>query len=153
MPRLLVVHHTPSPALHSMFDAVTSGASDRRIEGVEVVARPALAATVPDVLGADGYVLGTPANLGYMSGALKYFFDLVYYPCLDATTRRPYGVYVHGNEDTAGALTAIEKIVTGLQWRRAYKPVTVLGQPTPTDLATCQDLGATLAAGLMIDAG
>ena len=136
-----------------MFDAVMSGATDRRIEGVEVVARPAIAATVPDVLRADGYVLGTPANLGYMSGAMKYFFDLVYYPCLDATTRRPYGVYIHGNEDTVGALTAIEKIVTGLQWRRAYEPVTVLGQPTPDDLATCQDLGATLAAGLMIDDG
>jgi multimeric flavodoxin WrbA len=152
MPRLLVVHHTPSPALHSMCDAVISGATDPRIENVEVVARPAIAATTPDVLGADGYVLGTPANLGYMSGALKYFFDLVYYPCLDATRRRPYGVYIHGNEDTRGALTAIEKIVTGLQWRRAYEPVTVLGQPSPDDLATCKDLGATLAAVLTMDA-
>jgi NAD(P)H-dependent FMN reductase len=151
MPRLLVVHHTPSPALHSMFDAVMSGATDRRIEHVEVVARPALAATIPDVLGADGYVLGTPANLGYMSGALKHFFDVVYYPCLDATMRRPYGVYVHGNEDTTGALTAIEKILTGLQWRRAYEPVTVLGPPSPRELDACRELGATLAAGLTLD--
>lgn len=128
------------------------GAKDPSIEGVDVVVRPALAATAVDVLEADGYLLGTPANLGYMSGALKHFFDLVYYPCLDATARRPYGVYVHGNEDTAGALLAIEKIVTGLKWRRAAEPVTVMGQPTGEDLDACRELGAVLAAGLSLEA-
>ncbi|HEX8132210.1 MAG TPA: flavodoxin, partial [Actinomycetes bacterium] len=80
MPRLLVVHHTTSPALQAMFEAAMSGATDEAIEGVTVLARPALAATAVDVLEADGYLLGTPANLGYMSGALKHFFDQVYYP-------------------------------------------------------------------------
>jgi hypothetical protein len=28
MPRLLVVHHTPSPALQAMFEAAVSGAGD-----------------------------------------------------------------------------------------------------------------------------
>jgi hypothetical protein len=150
MPQLLVVHHTTSPSVHSMFEALMSGATDPSIEGVTVVSRPALAATAVDVLEADGYVLGTTANLGYMSGALKHFFDLVYYPCLEETVRRPYGVYVHGNSDTGGALTAIEKIVTGLQWRRAHEPVTVIGEPGPADLDACWDLGATLAAGLTL---
>jgi NAD(P)H-dependent FMN reductase len=150
MPTLLVIQHTTSPALHAMYDAVISGATDDRIEGVEVVARAALAATASDVLAADGYVLGTPANLGYMSGALKHFFDQIYYPCLEATTRRPYGVYVHGNNDTTGALTAIEKIVSGLQWQRAQQPVIVLGTPTKADLDTCWELGAAMAAGLAL---
>jgi multimeric flavodoxin WrbA len=136
-----------------MFEAVMEGAKDPSIEGVDVVTRPALAATAVDVLEADGYVLGTPANLGYMSGALKHFFDLVYYPCLDATARRPYGVYVHGNEDTTGALLAIEKIVTGLKWRQASEPVAVMGQPTRDDLDACRELGAVLAAGLLLDSG
>src|SRR5438105_14095751 len=109
MPTLLVVHHTASPSLHSMFEAVMAGATDDSIEGVDVVSRPALAATAVDVLEADGYLLGTPANLGNMSGALKHFFDQVYYPCLEATVRRPYGVYIHGNNDTAGALAATRK--------------------------------------------
>src|SRR5215211_721139 len=152
VPRLLIVHHTPSPAAHSMFEAVVAGAGDSTIAGVEVVTRPALGANAVDVLEADGYLLGTPANLGYMSGALKHFFDLIYYPCLDATARRPYGVYVHGNEDTTGALLAIEKIVTGLKWRRASEPVTVMGQPTRDDLDACRELGAVLAAGLTLDA-
>src|SRR5437660_12756564 len=115
MPTLLIVHHTASPALHSMFDAVLSGATDDRIEGVEVVARAALAATAVDVLGADGYVLGTPANLGYISGALKHFFDQIYYPCLDATGGRLFGAWLHGNSDATGALRAIETITTGLR--------------------------------------
>src|SRR5438046_9247818 len=119
MATLLIVHHTPSPALHAMFDAAMSGATDDRIEGVGVVTRPALSATSHDVLTADGYLLGTPANLGYMSGALKHFFDQIYYPCLESTVARPYGVYVHGNNDTTGALRAIETVTTGLQWRVA----------------------------------
>ena len=150
MPRLLVVHHTASPALHSLFEAVMAGANDPSIEGVEVVARPALGASVPDVLEADGYVLGAPANLGYRAGALKHFFDLVYYPCLDATARRPYGVYVHGNDDTVGALRGIEKIVTGLAWRRVAAPVSVIGAPGQADLDACWELGATVAAGLTV---
>lgn len=151
MARLLVVHHTASPALHTLFEAVTAGANDLSIEDVEVVARPALAATAIDVLEADGYVLGTPANLGYMSGALKHFFDLIYYPCLEATARRPYGVYLHGNDDTLGAQRGIEKIVTGLQWREAHSPVCVVGQPAKADLEACWELGATLAARLTLD--
>lgn len=150
MPRLLIVHHTPSPAVHSLFEAVRSGATDPQIEGVEVVARPALGATAVDVLEADGYVLGTPANLGYMSGALKHFFDTIYYPCLDATVGRPYGVFVHGNDDTTGALRGLDKIVAGLRWTRAQAPVSVVGAPGRDDLDACWELGAAVAAGLTV---
>ena len=83
MPTLLVVHHTPSPALHALLEAVLDGA--RQVEGVEVMARPALTASPVDALEADGYVLGAPANLGMLAGALKHFFDQAYYPCLDVT--------------------------------------------------------------------
>jgi multimeric flavodoxin WrbA len=151
MPTLLIVHHTPSPALHSMLEAAREGATDPQLEAVDVVVRPALGATVTDVLEADGYLLGTPANLGYISGALKHFFDTIYYPCLDATFDRPYGVYLHGNDDTTGALRAVETITTGLRWRRAQAPVTVLGTPERPDLDACRELAAALAAGLLLD--
>ncbi|HEY2998743.1 MAG TPA: flavodoxin [Acidimicrobiales bacterium] len=150
MPRLLIVHHTPSPALHALFEAARAGATDSLIEGVEVVARPALTAAAVDVLEADGYLLGTPANLGYMSGALKHFFDTVYYPCLDATVGRPYGVYVHGNDDTTGALAALDRIVTGLRWTAAQPPLSVIGSPTRADLDACRELGAAVSAGLTL---
>jgi hypothetical protein len=150
VPTLLIVHHTTSPPLHAMLDAVVSGATDRRIEGVDVVVRAALAATAVDALAADGYVLGTPANLGYMAGALKHFFDTVYYPCLEDTKGRPYGLYVHGNNDTDGAVRAVEAITTGLRWKRARPAHSVLGQPSPEDLEELWDLGASLAALLTL---
>ena len=103
-----------------------------------------------DALDADAYLLGTPANLGYISGALKHFFDEIYYPCIEETIGRPYGVYVHGNSDTTGAERAVESITTGLQWRLAARPVRVIGDPTRADLDACRDLGAALAAGLTL---
>jgi multimeric flavodoxin WrbA len=148
MPRLLVVHHTSSPALQAMFEAAVSGARTDEIEGVEVIVRPALTAAAAEALEADGYLLGTPANIGYMSGALKHFFDGIYYPCLEATRRRPYGLYVHGASDTGGAVRAVESIATGLQWRKVRPPVTVTGPPGKEDLEACWELGALLAAEL-----
>jgi multimeric flavodoxin WrbA len=146
MPRLLVVHHTPSPAVQAMFEAAVSGARTDEIDNVEVVVRPALTAAAVDVLEADGYLLGTPANIGYMSGALKHFFDGIYYPCLEATQRRPYALYVHGASDTGGAVRAVESIATGLRWRKVHPPVCVTGAPGKPDLEACWELGALLAA-------
>ena len=90
-----------------------------------------------------------PANIGYMSGALKHFFDGIYYPCLEATQRRHYGLYVHGNNDTGGAVRAVEAITTGLKWHRARPPVAVVGEVGPKDLEACWELGATVAAELV----
>jgi NAD(P)H-dependent FMN reductase len=148
MPRLLIVHHTPSPTLQAMFEAAVSGSRTDEIEGVDVVIRPALTASPVDVLEADGYLLGTPANIGYMSGALKHFFDGIYYPCLEATRRRPYGLYVHGGLDTTGAVRAVESIATGLQWRAVRPPVAVIGTPTKQELEACWELGALLSAAV-----
>jgi multimeric flavodoxin WrbA len=148
---LLHVHHTTSPSVHAMFAAVQDGATDPQIEGVDVVTRAALQASVNDALAADGYLLGTPANLGYMSGALKHFFDQIYYPCLEATIGRPFGVYVHGNNDTTGALRAVEVATTGLRWREVQAPVSVIGTPSRADLDACWELGAAIAAGLAPD--
>ncbi|MGH3367403.1 MAG: flavodoxin family protein [Nocardioidaceae bacterium] len=148
MPTLLIVHHTPSPFMQGMLEAVVSGANHEDIDGVDVVVRPALAATASDVVSADGYLLGTPANLGYMSGALKHFFDQIYYPVLEATRKRPYAAYVHGNEGVEGALRAIEGVTTGLGWQRVAEALTVLGEPGKEDLESCAELGATVAVGL-----
>lgn len=152
MAKLLVVHHTTSPSLHTMLEAVVAGASDEAIAGVEVMVRPALAATALDVLGADGYLLGTPANFGYMSGALKHFFDQVYYPCIGATAGRPYALYVHGNDDVAGAIRAVEAITGGLGWRRVQGPLRVIGPPGNRDREAGRELGAAVAATLAMEA-
>ena len=124
MPTLLVVHHTPSPATQALLEAVREGAATRSSPASTSSSRPALAARPADLLAADGVVLGTPANIGYMSGALKHFFDGVYYPVLQAKVGLPYGLYVHGGDDTTGAVRSVEKVVAGLSWRQAPRPST-----------------------------
>ena len=146
VPRLLVVPHTPSPAMQAVLEAVREGVA--LVEEVDLEVRPALSAGAADLLAADGVVLGTPANIGYMSGALKHFFDTVYYPCLDATVGLPFGVYVHGNDDTAGALASIQRITGALRWKQVAAPLSIIGAPGPADLEACRELAATVAVGL-----
>ncbi len=127
MPRLLVVHHSPTPTVRSLTDAVLAGARDDAISGVEIVERPALDATADDVLGADGYLLGSTANFGYMSGALKHFFDSIFLEAGGALSddgsasaatggKKPYGLWVHGRYDTTGAVRSVQSIVQALPW-------------------------------------
>jgi len=147
--KLLVVHHTPSPHCHEMFEAVIAGATDPAIEGVEVIRRPALTVSPAEMLEADGYLLGSPANLGYISGALKHAFDGAYYQLLDSTRGRPFGLYLHGNEGTEGAERAVDGITAGLGWVKAADHVVVAGKPGRSDLEACWNLGATVAAQMM----
>ena len=147
--RLLVVHHTPSPGMQAMLEACLAGARDQEIVGVDVVVQPALSASVVDVLEADAYLLGTPANIGYLSGAMKHFFDQIYYPCLDATRGRPFAAYIHGNEGLEGAVRAMGTITSALGWEAVAPTLEVLGAPDKASLEACTELGAVLAATVM----
>lgn len=135
--------------MQELLEAVRGGTSHEELAEVDVVVRPALSATASDLLAADGVVLGTPANIGYMSGALKHFFDTVYYPTLEARVGMPYGLYVHGGDDTTGAVRAVEKVVTGMRWRSVAAPVTVTGPVDRAALTACEELGGTVAAHLL----
>lgn len=151
MPVLLVVHHTPSPNLAELLEAALAGARDPDITGVEVRVRPALTCSPAEALEADAYLLGTTANLGYMSGALKHFFDQLFYLDAAGGRKQPYGLYVHGGSDTTGAVRSVEGAATGMGWRRLRPPVEVAGPVTKDALAACTELGAVLAAELMTD--
>lgn len=149
MSTLLIVHHTPSPATRELLEAVLAGARDPDVEGVDVEVRPALAATLPDMLDAQGYLFGTTVNFGYMSGALKHFFDTVYYPSLDHVAGRPYGLWVHGNNDTVGAVNAVERLATGLGLAKSSDVLDVAGTVDAAVRERAYQLGGTLAAMLM----
>jgi NAD(P)H-dependent FMN reductase len=144
--RVLLVHHTPSPGMQELLEEARRGVGE--VEGVELLVRPALACGAAEVLDADGYLLGTPANIGYMSGALKHFFDQIYYPCLDATVGRPYGLYVHGGSDTEGAVRSVERIVVALRWSTVRPPLTVVGAITKQAREDCWELGGLVAASV-----
>ena len=110
---------------------------------------PALAATDDHVLRAAGYVLLTPANFGYMSGALKHFFDRTYYTCEGAVEGRPYALCVHGDSDTSGAVTSVERIATGWGLRQVAPAVQLTGEPGRSDLDTVSEVASTVAAHLL----
>ena len=146
--RLLVVFHSRSGGTAAMTDAVVAGANDDAIDGVEVRVQNAFATTVEDVRACNAIVLGTPENFGYMSGAMKDFFERVYYPLLEETPGLPYALFVKASTDGDGAVRSVERIVAGLRWKLVMPPVVVVGELGPGDLERCQELGATVAAGL-----
>ena len=171
MPRLLVIHHSPTRALQALTEAVLAGTRDESIEGVEVVERRALDfatgdAGHDDILAADGYVLGTTANFGYMSGALKHVFDSTFLQvggALDpsgaaaetgsgteggVTRGRPFGLYVHGRYDTTGAVRSVLSITGALGWKQSYAVLEAMGDVEDADLEAAYELGGTIAAVL-----
>lgn len=149
MSSVLVVHHAPSPRLRRILEALVTGLAHPELEGIGVESVPALATTDDHVLRADGYVLLTPANFGYMSGALKHFFDRTYYTCQGAVSGRPYALCVHGDNDTAGAVTSVERIATGWGLRAVGPAVQMTGEPGREDLDTAAEIAATVAAHLL----
>ncbi|MET0931128.1 MAG: flavodoxin family protein [Aeromicrobium sp.] len=160
MPTLLIVHHSPTGSTQRLTDAVVGGTNDDAIQGVEVVVRPALEAMRDDVLAADAFLLGTSANFGYMSGAVKHFFDSFFLEMGGALSddgsaagasggRKPYGLWVHGRYDATGAVRSVQSIVGALPWQQAAPVLEVMGDVTDDDLRAAHELGATLAALLM----
>jgi len=131
-----------------MADAVLRGARHPDIEGVEVRVVDPLEADADDLLWADGVILGTPENFGYMSGAMKYFLDRVYYPCLDKVNGKPYALFIRAGNDGSGAVNSIQRILKGLALKQVQDPVLVVGEFDDDRLADCEELGMTMAAGL-----
>lgn len=149
--QLLIVAHAPSPNTRRLVEAVLDGARSAEAERVTARHVAPLDATPDDVLAAHAIILGTPENLGYMSGALKDFFDRIYYPCLDHTHGRPYALYVRAGTDGTGTIRAVTKIVRGLRWRAVQEPLLLRG-PWQDDFADlARELGQLFAAGLDMD--
>lgn len=148
---LLVVAHAPSPNTRKLVDAVLRGARHPDVDNVEAHHIPPLEAGPDDVLWANAIILGTTENLGYMSGALKDFFDRIYYPCLEETQGLPYALYIRAGRDGTGTRRAVESIVTGLRWQPAQDPLLCRGTFQEQFVEDCEELGLYMAAGL--DAG
>ncbi len=145
---LLIVAHNPSPNTQKLVEATLRGASHEDIAGVEVRHIPPLEAGPEDVLRADAIILGTTENFGYMSGALKDFFDRIYYPCLEKTEALPFAVYIRAGLDGTGTRIAIGKITTGLKWKAVQEPMILHGDYRAEFEDRCEELGMLMAASL-----
>lgn len=148
MRRLLIVAHAPSPNTRRLADALLAGARHPDIGGIEAVWIPPLAAGPDDVLAADAIILATTENLGYMSGALKDFFDRSYYPVLEKKQGLPCAVLIRAGHDGTGTRRALESILTGLRWRLVQAPVICRGDWQEDFVREAEALGMAMAAGL-----
>ena len=144
--RLLIVAHAPSDNTLALRAAVERGALSET--GVEVKVLAPLQAGPDDVLAAEAVILGTTENLGYMSGALKDFFDRSYNPLLDKTQGLPSALYIRAGSDGTGTRRAVETILTGLRWRAVQEPLLCKGPWQEAFVRQCEELGAAMAAGL-----
>lgn len=147
--RLLVVAHAPSPNTQKLLASVKQGTA--QIDEVQTRVLSPFDTGPEDVRSADAIILGTTENLGYMSGALKDFFDRCYYPCLEQTQGRSYALFIRAGHDGTGTRRAVETIVTGLRWKAVREPLICRGTFQPEFLDHCEELGLYMAAGL--DAG
>ncbi|MFQ3788459.1 flavodoxin family protein [Halomonas sp. A29] len=148
MKRLLIVAHAPSPNTLRLRNAAERGAMHDDIDAIEVSVKAPLDAGPEDVLACDAILLGTTENLGYMSGALKDFFDRSYYPVLEEKQGLPCALYVRAGHDGTGTRRAVEGIVTGLRWRWAQEPLVLRGEWQEGFIEQVEELGLYLAAGL-----
>jgi len=146
--KLLIVYHSQSGTTSTMADAVIAGATDPAVEGVEVRVREALDGSPEDLLWCDGFILGTPENFGYMSGALKVFLDRSFYAVVDRIDGKPYALFVRAGNDGTGAITSVQRILSGLNVREVQPPLLIAGEFDEARLEECRELGLTMAAGL-----
>jgi multimeric flavodoxin WrbA len=142
--KLLIVSHTPSENTRALTNAVLEGA--RKSTVIVEFSQP-LETGPEQVLAASGVILGTTENFGYMSGAMKDFFDRIYYPCLEETRGLPYAIFIRAGQDGLGARSSIERIATGLGWRTVQEPLICKG-PVSKFRTDCQQLGELMALGL-----
>ena len=149
MTRILVVYHSQTGNTEKMAKVVAEGAAS--IENTEVTLKLAADASLEDLLTCDGIAIGTPENFGYMSGAIKDFFDRTFYPAEGKVFRKPYVVFICAGNDGTGALNSIERIALGYQFKKVYAPVIARkteGGITDEVLDRCRELGQTIAGGI-----
>ena len=148
MKRLLIVSHTPSENTRRLAGALLRGASHPDLAGIEVERSAALETSPQAVLAANALLLFTTENFGYMSGAMKDFFDRIYYPCLEQTQGLPYALVVRAGNDGEGARSSVERIVSGLNWKAVQEPLLCRGGWQDAFEPQCEELALTVAAGL-----
>jgi multimeric flavodoxin WrbA len=157
---VLIVYHSTTGGTLQMAQAAAIGA--KREAGVTVRLETAAMADAQALLDADGYLFACPENLAAMSGVMKDFFDRTYYPVLDRIQGRAYATLICAGSDGTNAARQIERIATGWRLRDIAVPLIVCTHAqTPEeilrpkqigahDLARCEELGTTLAAGLAL---
>jgi multimeric flavodoxin WrbA len=160
MKKLLIVFHSKTGGTHQMARAAAQGAGSE--PEVEVNFIHAAEAGPQELIESDGYIFATPENLAMMSGMMKDFFDRTYYPALNLIVGRPYATLICAGSDGENAARQIQRIAAGWRLKAIAEPIIVCTHAQTSeailapkqigefDLHRCEEIGATLAAGLAL---
>lgn len=146
MKHLLLVYSSQSGHTEAMARAVCEGV--RSVDEIELRCLKAFDAGLDDLLWANGLLIGTPENFGYMSGAVKDFLDRTYYPAQGKVSGLPYALFISAENDGSGAVRAIERIALGYGWNKISEALICKGELDDAALTRCRELGEGIATGL-----
>ncbi len=146
MKRLLIIYHSRGGKTERMAQAVLEGAQQE--ENTATRLQGAFQSELKDLLECDGLIIGSPENFGYMSGAVKDFFDRTFYPAQEHALNLPYALFIGAGNDGSGAVQAIDRILKGYPMRPVAEPVIARGELLPEHFESCTELGLSMAAGL-----
>ena len=145
---LLIVFHSKTGNTRKMAEAVLMGTKHPDISGVEVRFVNAQDADAKDLTWADGLILGTPENFGYMSGMMKDFFERTFYEVEGKIPPLPFAMFISAENDGTGAELSIERIAKGYPLIKVQPSIINTGEITPDIVMKCEELGTSMAAGL-----
>jgi NAD(P)H-dependent FMN reductase len=143
---LLIIYHSQTGNAERLAQAVESGAG--RVEAVSVKRAEARAVDAADIIAARAVVICSPEYFGYMAGAIKEMFDRTYERLLGKVNGTPFVLVITAGNDGTGALASLERIIAGVKLRKVQEHLMFRGPILPENLARCELLGETLAAGI-----
>ena len=146
--KLFIIYHSQSQTTALLVEAVAAGAA---LEAeIDVIVKRAFDADINDLKSADAILFGTPENFGYMSGALKDFFDRTYYPAQALQLCTPYALFVSAGNDGSGAVREVDRILKGYPMNKVAEPLIIKGKVNAEALAASKTLGQTMASALQL---
>ena len=148
MKNLLIVAHCPSANTQKLADLLDNASISVEFDNLTVKRLSPFNTTEDDIRSADGILLFTTENFGYMSGALKDMFDRIYYPCLEQTQGTPYCLCVRAGKDGTGTINAVESIAKGMKWSKVQAPLVLRGTWQISFEEKTHQYAMTFAAGL-----
>jgi multimeric flavodoxin WrbA len=142
MAKLLVIYHSQTGNTEAMAKAVCEGGSSA---GAAVALEKAKDASSNDLLACDAVAFCSPVYFGYTAGALKDFFDRVFYTVRGKIDDKPYAAFSSGGAGGKQALDSIDRVCNSFRLKKAFEGVVATGKPSSEVLEECKELGKKLA--------